>query len=793
PEPPAPSAGLFAAMRCAGDGSNIRKLFSHDRERGVDIVNDRRRALGLVPLARLRRRDPGLAATRRAGRAAIVASALFALGMQVLDDSVLAYYAAFGCFSMLLFVDFTGPMAQRLRAQFALAVAWAALVCLGTVAARVTWVSVVATVAVVFVILFSGVVSSVLASASTALLLAFVIPVSSSVPYAQLPHRMAGVALAAGASMLAVWLLWPRPSADPLSAPAARACRAAAAQLRAEVAPPDRAPNGSGLEAIMHEAVAAAKDLRRVFDHAPYRPTGLSASSRALVRLVDELTWLSVVLAEGPAARDSEPNAGSRSGELRHAVAVLLDLAADLLDDPRGPVEPLRTQIHAVRGAMDALVGLSAADLPSGLRDAAGPGAQSYLATLDDSFRAKRLGFTSLDVGRNVELVTVAEQRGWFDQLLGRDPDTLGGSATSARDRAQAHLDPSSVWLHNSLRGAFGLGVAVALADVTSFQHSFWILLGTLSVLRSNAVNTGQNALRAVAGTVIGSVIGAGLLAAIGQQVEVLWAVLPLAIFVTGIAPAAISFAAGQAAFTITLVVLFSIGESPNVHLTLVRVQDVALGCAVSVVVAAFFWPRGAAAALGGALAEAYADSSAYLAGAVAYGLGRRSGEQALPIPQERRAAATARRLDDAYRGYLAEHGAKPVTLASMTTLVSGVVRLRSEADAVVALWRRAGEARLELAGADARRELLTAADAVTGWYRGLAEGIERNAAVPGPIGNDPAAALRLAESVQRDLHDDAGEATANAVRMIWTGDYIESARLAQPNLAAAVATFPHH
>ena len=53
------------------------------------------------------------------------------------------------------------------------------------------------------------------------------------------------------------------------------------------------------------------------------------------------------------------------------------------------------------------------------------------------------------------------------------------------------------------------------------------------------------------------------------------------------------------------------------------------------------------------------------------------------------RAAAAARRLDDAFRGYLAERGAKPVPLAEVTSLVTGVGGLRLAADAVLDLWQR--------------------------------------------------------------------------------------------------------
>ncbi|MGW1863775.1 hypothetical protein ACWCRI_40995, partial [Streptomyces collinus] len=146
--------------------------------------------LGKAP-AWLRAHDPDLAATRRAARTALVMPALFALCGQVFHSPAMATYAAFGSFSMLLLVEFTGPVVQRLRAHVGLAVAWAVLICLGTLAARQGGVAVAATVVVAFVVLFSGVVSSVLAGASTALLLAFVLPVTTPAPLSQLPERLA--------------------------------------------------------------------------------------------------------------------------------------------------------------------------------------------------------------------------------------------------------------------------------------------------------------------------------------------------------------------------------------------------------------------------------------------------------------------------------------------------------------------------------------------------------------------------------------------------------------------------
>src|SRR5271167_67018 len=116
------------------------------------------------PLQRLGRRDPDLAALRRAGRAAIVMPAVFALGEEVIGDPTLALFGAFGSFAMLLLVDFRGPMVERQRNQATLVVACCALICLGTLVSQSAWLAAVSMAAVAFVVLFVAVVSSVAAT-----------------------------------------------------------------------------------------------------------------------------------------------------------------------------------------------------------------------------------------------------------------------------------------------------------------------------------------------------------------------------------------------------------------------------------------------------------------------------------------------------------------------------------------------------------------------------------------------------------------------------------------------------
>ncbi|MFJ9561372.1 FUSC family protein [Streptomyces fuscichromogenes] len=736
----------------------------------------------------LRGRDPDLGATRRAARTALVMPALFALCSEVLHSPTMASYAAFGSFSMLLLVDYSGPMVERLRAQAALAVAWLVLICAGTLAGRDLWLAVAATVVVGFAVLFAGVVSSVLAGSSTALLLAFVLPVSAPVPLSQLPARLAGAGLAAAVALPAVALLWPRPVADPLSAPAAAVCRAAAGYLRIRASlpgPDGPVPDAERCRAGAEQTAQAGAELRGAFDATPHRPTGLSATSRALVRLVDELTWLCGILVDRSEYTDEPPGCDPAAHTVRRAAAHVLEAACDLLTDLYGDTGALRTRAARLRTALAGMEHSSTVRVPAEHPGGTGTAeVYGFIATLDVSFRSQELGFAVLQIADNVDAAATAWQRSWPERLLGREPGALAAPLAAARERAVAHLQPDSVWLHNSLRGAVGLGIAVFLAGVTGVGHSFWVLLGTLSVLRSNALSTGQNAVRAVAGTVAGSVIGAALLRLIGHHGTALWFVLPVAILCAGIAPSVISFAAGQAAFTVTLVVLFNIGQDPNWHIALLRVQDIALGCLVSVLVAVFFWPRGARAAVHKALADAYHDSAGYLGGAVDYALGPRLPGG--PDPQGRVAAASARRLDDAFRSYLAERGAKPLSLACTTTLVTGVVGLRLAADSVVSLWQGEERARMQAVRADAHRAVLGSTALVTDWYHGFAASLCDRSSVPDVVPLRAEEAVRLVESVRTELSDAQGRATPVAVRIIWTGDHVDAARRLQPALAEA-------
>src|SRR5207249_159034 len=110
---------------------------------------------------------------------------------------------------------------------------------------------------------------------------------------------------------------------------------------------------------------------------------------------------------------------------------------------------------------------------------------------------------------------------------------------------------------------------------------------------------------------------GAALVIAIGTHDAVLWAVLPVAVLLAAYAPRAISFAAGQAGFTVVLFVLFNLIQPSGWKVGLVRIEDVAIGFAISLGVGLLFWPRGAATLLRENLAFAYGRSADYLVATV--------------------------------------------------------------------------------------------------------------------------------------------------------------------------------
>ena len=757
-------------------------------------------------------------------RAAIVMPIAFAGTTLLTHSSTAALFAAFGSIIMLLYIDLSGPIRQRLTTHASVVVGGLILIAIGTAVSPSVWIASTVTLVVTFVILFSGVISSVLAGTQTTLLISFMLPVTFPGPIGSTPDRLLGWLVAGAASFIAIAVILPGGTGEPLRSATGAACIALGRRLRGEAKVDDTtdATSANAEDTGDGDSDAVAR-LRQMFFDAPYRPSGLNASARILILVIEQIFLLENVLDRGDDGGDDD---GDTPGT-DEPVTTALEAAGDALiccgralTSKQPDARAFDPYLARMRDARAALENATVATAPGGsIRHGAGStvtdGAASdgsasdgvavaptaVLGALEPLFRAQETSLIAAAITTDVQHASAERQRSLRDKLVGREPAGVRTPVQAARLRARAQLDWRSVWLHNSIRGAVGFALTVVLADVTGVQHAFWVAFGALAVLRSSAANTGQSAIRAMIGTAIGIVLGSLLVSVIGDQSAITWVLLPIAILVTGIAPA-ISFTAGQAAFTVTLLVLFNIMGPSGWATGVIRIEDMAIGCGVSVLVALLLWPRGAAARFNQTLADALRASADYLTRAVNFALVRceesTSSKPTPPTAAQRSADDASRRLDDVLRQFLAERGVKNIAQADLAPMVLAVGAVRRAADAICELWSRADPSS---AGdrAAARAELLRAQDGIAAWYDQVAAALTGPTPLPpasgradissagtdataeGPNTDGAAAAGRLLSAVAADFGNDTAHASGTAIKLIWTHDHLEVVSRLEP------------
>lgn len=693
-----------------------------------------------------------VAAAVRAVRAAVVMPALFALAYQVIGNLQVATFAAFGSFATLVLAGFGGGRRDKLIAHLGLAVLGSLLVVIGTAVSTTTALAVTITIPVTFAVFFLGVVGPNAASGVTAALLAYVLPAASAGAFSTVPDRLAGWWLASVAGTLAV-LAFPGPSGgDRL--------RVAVAELADKLADAIEALlSGAPSQGRLPDCIAAKHALLSQFNSTPYRPTGLTTADQATANAIEVLEWctsliLDAVREQGQLRRE----APSQRELLSRTTRVLRDCSALFAGGTRWP--ELDSLDDCRKRDAEWLAGLSRSEAEFGqaarVSFHAGAIAVAVLAFGADAVLARRLA--------GADWMAAARTR-WFGASVGGEVARTLTGPRKYTGTALEHASLRSTWFINSARGALALAAAVAVADLSSVQHGFWVVLAALSVLRTNAAATGSNVLRALAGTAVGFVIGGALLLAIGTGSAALWAALPIAVLVAGYAPGTAPFAVGQAAFTVTVAVLFNLLAPAGWQVGVVRIEDVAIGCVVSVLVGSLFWPRGMAAVVGDALADAYRLGAAYLAHAVGWVCGERHD----PPDEGKAAIAAGFRLDEALRAFLAEQGTKHLSKPELWRLVGGTLRLRLTAHAIARLPREPDGA-LDAADVGGRIQLLV------GFYEELAAQLDRPRGRPTRVLEAPG-------------FEAAAEPEAGLTRQgIWLREHLEHLRQHLPDLVKPAA-----
>jgi uncharacterized membrane protein YccC len=686
----------------------------------------------------------------RAARATIVIPLVFALTFKVIGNPQMTLFAVFGSFAQLVTVTFGGTRRDKALAHLGLALAGTLLVIIGTLASGSAWLAAIVTIPVAFAVYFAGSAGPSAAAAVTPCMFAFVLPIASTGTVSVLASRVEGWLLASAVSTLAVLVLSPRPAGDRLRAQAATLATLLADQLETAVA-------GTQTAASAEAAMAAKHELMNAFVATPFRPIGLAAADQGLAGVIHMLEWCTSLIADAADGHLDLPATATADRELlTDSVQALRQVAAGLSGQQMTlDLEPvyqarLASARHLHEVADDPAIAVRRAD-------------RAFHAQAIGVATAATMAEAMIAARQATPAQVTSQSLNWIAGLTDNAPARARAGALSAAGVIATDASLRSVWFRNSARGAMALAAAVAVAKVTDVQHGFWVVLGTLSVLRNSATATGSTALRALAGTIAGFVVGGALLVGIGTSPTVLWIVFPLAVLVAAYTPGTAPFVAGQAAFTVTIVVLFNLLAPAGWRVGLLRVEDVAIGAAVSLVVGFLFWPRGVSAVVGDNLADAFRSGASYLSDAASWALGER------PDRPERAAAAIAAgsRLDDALRGYLTEQGSKRLSKADLWALVMAAMRLRLTAHSMASLPTRAEPHEDDLGLHAALAGQVTE---LVGFYDSLATEVAR----PSRTAPSPAAIPLPRSRISTAALTACGRATAYRADALWVGHHLD-------------------
>ena len=591
--------------------------------------------------------DPGYTSLRRGLRAGVVVPPLLGAATLLGLGQSISTFLVFGVMALLVFADFGGTSRSRVTAYVTAALAGMPLIVIGTLASGSVWIAVAASAIVGFALSGVGVLGGYFLNAQTALMLAFVLAVTNVASIDALAARVVGWAAAGAVAVLAGWLIWPRSSHVALRGVAASVIRTVAATIAA----PGRGKSGESprLEAAARQELAM---LNRGFVIAQRRPSGATRRDRALAELATELDR-AVTYVASAASADSVA-ATEEAARLREAVVRALRASADLLEGggDTHDIEPLVEARDGHRAALDRWV---AEQLQAGATP------EHVLDGLTAAHPIRLMSSMALAIAQNAEVIAGFP--------------TTGPSRVASRggvwNTFMEELAPSSIWLRNSLRTALGIALAVLVARSLAVPYAFWVVLGTLSALRSNISATGRTAFLALGGTALGVLIAVPFVGVTGAEPWVLWIVLPILVFLAAYAPAAVNFVVGQVAFSVLVVVLFNILAPTDWQLGLVRVENVGLGLAVSVVVGLLLWPRGARGQLRSALADLY-DAGASLLSFSFRRLLTDAGEPADAVDTARSTAWTrAIRAQEVFEQFLNERTRQAPGIDVWATLLS--------------------------------------------------------------------------------------------------------------------------
>ncbi|MEU1555991.1 FUSC family protein [Streptomyces scabiei] len=191
--------------------------------------------------------------------------------------------------------------------------------------------------------------------------------------------------------------------------------------------------------------------------------------------------------------------------------------------------------------------------------------------------------------------------------------DRVGGPAPlgvrAARVARNVALSGAS-WRYG-LRLALCIGIAQALVSLVPVPRSYWVALTITFVLKPDFGSVFSRALLRALGTVVGLVVAAGILAEVPRG----WWDVPVMLLLAPLIPVFTPRGYGYqtAAITPVILLLSDILNHQGTGLLVPRLVDSLMGCAIALVAGYLLWPESWHARVGARLADAVADTAAYV------------------------------------------------------------------------------------------------------------------------------------------------------------------------------------
>lgn len=598
------------------------------------------RAVSLI--AKMRARDPDFVNLRKSMRAAVVAVPLFALLELYFDVGAIAVFAFFGCFVNLVLADFGGPRGHRAFAYLVLLVVANLTVVVGSLLSDTVFAAALVMFVIMFVATFATVFGGYASLFVTPVALAYSLTVLDPISSLSIADRVFGWTVGGAVALAAALLLWPVDRRLRLGKTLADVCYALADALSCI----DRQPEG---KMSLQRASAAVAEARQKAS-APLRPAGPMSRDIGSLHLVQHLEQ-----AMDLAGRLLERGMGGERDkqfieECERAFRVTGDALVGKGEDGALLREMRRLNDVLLAGrrvADEALAGAASDGEPPERRRSelllSARRSSTILALLHVSVWMGASAIAALGLSARVGPVSATPE---LAPLLDRPTDV----SERARRIVASALDVRGVLFRNSFRGAVAMSVAILLAKLLPIEHSFWIMISTLAVLRSSAATTSASFVQAVVGTLLGFAISAGILTVAGGNSVYLWVGMPAVVFIASYSPGVLGFLTGQTLFTVLVVLLFTLIDPAGLTTGIVRVETVMIGAASGVVSAFLLWPRGAQSALADAVAGQY-RAAANAAHTLV------DGPEEDRIAAVHRMAVARRRADEAFGIALGERG----------------------------------------------------------------------------------------------------------------------------------------